>query len=223
MRIILIEDDQRVSSFLKTGLEQTGYAVDVFENGTVGLEHFETEPYDLAIVDRMLPGLDGLSVCKQIRKAGSSVPILFLTAQDSVQDKVDGLQAGADDYLTKPFSFLELAARIESLLRRKDRSIEKLAADDLVMDVSARSVKRGGETIELSNKEFSILEFFLRNKNRLISQAALTDHVWDLHFDRGTNVVYVYINYLRQKLNCGSKKKLIHTVRGAGYILKEPE
>jgi DNA-binding response OmpR family regulator len=146
-----------------------------------------------------------------------------LTVKDAVADKVTGFDAGADDYVTKPFSFLELLARIRALMRRGDATIEEFRVDDLEMNLSERTTRRGGESIDLSNKEFSILEYFLRHKNRLITRAALTDHVWNIDFDRGSNVVDVYINYLRKKLDCGSRRPLIHTVRGAGYILKDPE
>ncbi|MFQ5637202.1 MAG: response regulator transcription factor [bacterium] len=223
MRLLLIEDDKKVASFVAKGLTENGYAIDVCYDGPSGLEATEIEPYDLVIVDWMLPEMDGLELCKEIRKFSSSIPILFLTAKDSAMDKVTGLDAGADDYLTKPFSFLELLARIRSLLRRGSRTIEKLEIDDLVMNVSEHTVFRGGEKIELSNKEFAILEYFLTNKNRLVTRTVLIEHVWNINYDRGTNVVDVYINYLRNKLDCGSKRLLIHTIRGAGYILKEPE
>lgn len=223
MRLLLIEDDSKVASFLSKGLSENGYAVEVRNNGQAGLDAFETDPFDLVIVDWMLPEMDGVEVCKRIRKHSSHVPILFLTVKDAVADKVTGFEAGADDYVTKPFSFLELLARIRALLRRGNVAVETFQVDDLEMNVSERTVHRGEERIELSNKEFSILEYFLRNKNRLITRAVLTDHVWNINFDRGSNVIDVYINYLRNKLDCGSKRPLIHTVRGAGYILKGPE
>lgn len=223
MRLLLVEDDSKVASFLAKGLSENGYAVEVRPDGQSGLEVFETDSFDLVIVDWMLPEMDGVTVCKEIRKRSSRVPILFLTVKDAVADKVTGFDAGADDYVTKPFSFLELLARIRALLRRGNATIEEFQVDDLEVNVSERRVRRGGESIDLSNKEFSILEYFLRHKNRLITRAVLIDHVWNINFDRGSNVVDVYINYLRKKLDCGSRRPLIHTVRGAGYILKDPE
>jgi DNA-binding response OmpR family regulator len=222
MRLLLVEDDFRVASFLARGLSENGYVVEVRRDGRSGLEAFEADPFDLVVVDWMLPEMDGVAVCREIRKRSSRVPILFLTVKDAVADKVAGFDAGADDYVTKPFSFLELLARIRALLRRGDTTTEAFQVDDLEMNVSERTVRRGGESIVLSNREFSILEYFLRHKNRLITRAALTDHVWNINFDRGSNVVDVYINYLRKKLDCGSRRPLIHTVRGAGYILKDP-
>jgi two-component system copper resistance phosphate regulon response regulator CusR len=221
MRLLVIEDDKKVASFIMKGLTESGYAVDVKYDGPSGLEAAAVEPYDCIIVDWMLPQMDGLTVCKAIRKFSTQVPILFLTARETVLDKVTGLDAGADDYLTKPFSFMELLARIRTLLRRGTRAVEQLAADDLEMIVAERKVFRGGQPIELTGKEFAILEYLLRNKNRLITRATLTEHVWNINFDRGTNLIDVYINYLRKKLDVGNQKPLIHTVRGAGYILKD--
>lgn len=221
MRLLLIEDDKKVASFIVKGLTESGYAVDVSHDGKKGLDMASENSYDLVILDWMLPGMDGLKICSRIREFSKDIPILFLTAKETALDKVAGLDAGADDYLTKPFSFIELLARIRALLRRGSRAVDKLAIDDLELNVAERKVQRGGRTIELSNKEFAILEYLLRNKNRLINRATLTEHVWNIDFDRGTNLVDVYINYLRKKLDTGSRKPLIHTVRGAGYILKE--
>jgi two-component system copper resistance phosphate regulon response regulator CusR len=221
MRLLVIEDDKKVASFIVKGLTESGYAVDVKHDGRSGLEAATVEPYDLIIIDWMLPEIDGIAVCKGIRKKSEQIPILFLTAKETVLDKVTGLDAGADDYLTKPFSFMELLARIRTLLRRGTRTVEQLAIGDLEMIVAERKVFRGGRLVELSNKEFAILEYLLRNKNRLVTRATLTEHVWNINFDRGTNLIDVYINYLRRKLDVGDRKPLIHTVRGAGYILKE--
>ncbi|MCB0832642.1 MAG: response regulator transcription factor [Bacteroidetes bacterium] len=221
MRILLIEDDKKVASFILKGLTESGYAVDVSHDGSKGLILAEEEPYDLVIIDWMLPGKDGLGVCKSLRMSKPDLPILFLTAKDDISDKVTGLDAGADDYLTKPFSFLELLARIRTLMRRGTRLTEVLAVDDLEMNLGERKVYRGGQFIDLSNKEFAILEFLLRNKNRLITRTEMTEHVWNIQFDRGTNLIDVYINYLRKKLDTGTKKPLIHTVRGAGYTIKD--
>ncbi len=223
MRILVVEDDQRLAQFLKHGLTRDGFAVDVCGDGESAMIEFEVNSYDLLIVDWILPGMDGISICRAIRSRGSHVPILFLTAQDSIQDKVAGLESGADDYLTKPFSFMELSARLQALLRRRHAPIETLRIDDLEMNVPERKVTRGGRRVELSNKEFSILEFLLRNRNRLITHASLASHVWEVDFDSGTNLIYVYVAQLRSKLDCGSRRPLIVTIRGAGYMLKEPE
>lgn len=223
MRIMVVEDDERLAQFLKLGLSQDGFAVDTFSDGESAVTEFGVNNYDLVIVDWKLPGMDGIAVCKEIRKKGSNAPILFLTAQNTVDDKVKGLESGADDYLTKPFSFVELGARLQALLRRRHHPIEMLTIDDLEMNVQERRVSRGGQRIELSGKEFAILEYLLRNRNRLITHAALTNHVWEVDFDTGTNVLYVHIAQLRNKLDCGSRRPLIHTIRGSGYILKEPE
>lgn len=221
MRLLLVEDDKKVASFIVKGLTESGYAVDVRYDGRSALERAEEEPYDLIILDWMLPVMDGITVCKKIREFSKDVPILFLTAKETAFDKVAGLDAGADDYLSKPFSFMELLARIRALLRRGSRTADKLSVDDLEINVAERKVLRGGKQIDLSNKEFAILEYLVRNKNRLINRATLTEHVWNIDFDRGTNLIDVYINYIRKKLDIGSRKQLIHTVRGAGYILKE--
>lgn len=221
MRLLLIEDDKKVAAFIVKGLTESGYAVDVRYDGRSGLETAEEESYDLVILDWMLPGIDGITVCKKIREFSKDIPILFLTAKETPSDKVQGLDAGADDFLSKPFSFMELLARIRALLRRGTRTVDKLVVDDLEINVNERKVLRGGKPIDLSNKEFAILEYMVRNKNRLINRATLTEHVWNIDFDRGTNLIDVYINYLRKKLDVGSRKQLIHTVRGAGYILKD--
>lgn len=223
MRILLIEDDRKVASFIQRGLSEAGYAVDVVHDGRSGQTQAEVENYDLLIVDWMLPNKDGVSVCRDLRSRGYHVPILILTARETIHDRVTGLDAGADDYLTKPFAFNELLARIRALLRRGTRALDIFTVDDLEMNLSERRVTRGGQWIELSNREFSILEYLLRNKNRLVTRTSLTEHVWDIHFDRGTNIVDVYINYLRKKIDTGTRKPLIHTLRGAGYILKEPD
>ena len=221
MRLLLIEDDKKVAAFIVKGLTESGYAVDVRYDGRSGLETAEEESYDLVILDWMLPGIDGITVCKKIREFSKDIPILFLTAKETPSDKVQGLDAGADDFLSKPFSFMELLARIRALLRRGTRTVDKLVVDDLEINVNERKVLRGGKPIDLSNKEFAILEYMVRNKNRLINRATLTEHVWNIDFDRGTNLIDVYINYLRKKLDVGGRKQLIHTVRGAGYILKD--
>ncbi len=219
MRILLIEDDKKIASFIVKGLSENGYAVDVSYDGKSGLEAAEIDSYDLLIIDWMLPKMDGIEVCREIRHK-SHVPILFLTAKDAVSDKISGLDAGADDYLTKPFSFLEFLARVRTLLRRGSRSIDELNLDDLHMNIVERKVTRNRIVIDLSVKEFAILEYLLRNKNHIVTRVALTEHVWNINFDRGTNLIDVYINYLRKKIDTLGKP-LIHTIRGVGYTMKD--
>jgi heavy metal response regulator len=222
MRILVVEDEKKVASFLKKGLEEENYAVDVAHDGEEGLALAQINEYDLVILDIMLPKLDGMEVLRQIRSDGSGVPILILTAKDSVEDIVGGLDSGSDDYLTKPFSFAELVARVRALLRR--RMMEKtdlLEVDDLTLSLSTHRVKRGGREIELTAKEYGLLEYFMRNPNRILTRTLIAEHVWDYHFDSSTNVIDVYVNYLRKKIDQGFEKKLIHTVRGSGYIMKD--
>jgi heavy metal response regulator len=222
MRILIVEDEKSLADVLKKGLEEEEYAVDVAYNGEDGLFMAENEPYDLIILDIMLPIVDGMTILKKIRKAGIKTPVLMLTAKDTVTDKISGLDSGADDYLTKPFSFEELLARIRALLRRdswvKTSTIE---IGDLVIDMTTREVKRGGKVILLSPKEYALLEYMAINKNKVLSRTSLTEHLYDYDFDLDSNVIDVFINRLRNKIDRGFDKKLIHTVRGAGYILKE--
>jgi heavy metal response regulator len=222
MRILVVEDEKKVASFLKKGLEEENYAVDVAHDGEEGLALAQINEYDLVILDIMLPKLDGMEVLRQISSDGSGVPILILTAKDSVEDIVGGLDSGSDDYLTKPFSFAELVARVRALLRR--RMMEKtdlLEVDDLTLSLSTHRVKRGGREIELTAKEYGLLEYFMRNPNRILTRTLIAEHVWDYHFDSSTNVIDVYVNYLRKKIDQGFEKKLIHTARGSGYIMKD--
>jgi heavy metal response regulator len=222
MRILIVEDEKSLADVLKKGLEEEEYAVDVAYNGEDGLFMAENEPYDLIILDIMLPIVDGMTILKKIRKAGIKTPVLMLTAKDTVMDKISGLDSGADDYLTKPFSFEELLARIRALLRRdswvKTSTIE---IGDLVIDMTTREVKRGEKVILLSPKEYALLEYMAINKNKVLSRTSLTEHLYDYDFDLDSNVIDVFINRLRNKIDRGFDKKLIHTVRGAGYILKE--
>jgi heavy metal response regulator len=222
MRILIVEDEKSLADVLKKGLEEEEYAVDVAYNGEDGLFMAENEPYDLIILDIMLPIVDGMTILKKIRKAGIKTPVLMLTAKDTVTDKISGLDSGADDYLTKPFSFEELLARIRALLRRdswvKTSTIE---IGDLVIDMTTREVKRGGKVILLSPKEYALLEYMAINKNKVLSRTSLTEHLYDYDFDLDSNVIDVFIHRLRNKIDRGFDKKLIHTVRGAGYILKE--
>ncbi len=222
MRILLVEDERKVASFIKRGLEAVNYSVDVEYDGKAGLQRLLEGEYDLLILDVMLPGLDGLSVMKQIRRQQMNVPILLLTARVTVADKVTGLDLGADDYLTKPFAFEELLARVRALLRRGGQAAAPvLSVADLRLDPASREVSRGDRRIELTPKEFALLEFFLRRREQILSRAVIAQHVWGIDYDTFTNVIDVYVNYLRKKIDDDFDVKLIHTVRGAGYVLKE--
>lgn len=221
MRILVIEDEKKVASFIKRGLEQESYAVDLAHNGVDG-EHFaKSFEYDAIVLDIMLPMKAGLDVLKDIKAAGVKAPVLLLTARDSVDDRVKGLDHGADDYLTKPFAFEELLARLRALMRRGGQGAAMLKYADLTLDPATRKAKRGDEDIELTVKEYALLEYLIRNPERVLSRALIAEHVWDQSFDSETNVVDVYINHLRAKVDKDAPKKLIHTVRGVGYVLKE--
>jgi len=222
MRILVVEDEKKVASFIKKGLEEEHYAVDIAYDGEEGLDLAQINEYDLILLDIMLPKLDGVEVLRRIRGNGSSVPILILTAKDSVEDIVTGLDTGSDDYLTKPFSFAELVARVRALLRRKAKEkADILTVGDLSLSTSTHRVKRGAREIELTPKEYALLEYFMRNPNRILTRTLITEHVWDYHFDPETNVIDVYVNYLRKKIDHGFQKKLIHTIRGAGYMMRD--
>ena len=223
MRVLVVEDEAKMASFIKRGLEEEGSVVDVAADGQDGLFRASTSSYDLIILDISLPLLDGLEVCR-LRQERVATPILLLTARDSVEMKVRGLDSGADDYLTKPFSFAELLARIRAL-RRRDRSevSMKLQIADLVLDPLTRRVSRAGQQIELTSREFALLECFLRHPDQVLSRTVLAEKVWDESFDSFTNVIDVYVNYLRNKIDRNFSPKLIHTVRGAGYVLRKPE
>ncbi len=221
MRILLVEDERNVASFIKKGLEEEFYAVDIAEDGPKGLSMAITKAYALLIVDIMLPGLSGIELCKRLREKGARVPILLLTAIDSVESKVTGLESGADDYLTKPFAFSELLARVKALLRRASNTAGELFIDDLRVDLMARRVFRDNREIILTPKEFSLLEYLLRNKGIILSRTEIIENVWGYSFDPTTNIVDVHIKFLREKVDVGFHKKLIHTIRGVGYILKE--
>lgn len=220
MRILIVEDEQNVATFLKKGLEEEFYTVDTSEGGADGLTMATSKEYDCIILDVMLPEISGIEICKRLRGAGVKTPVLMLTALDSVGNKVEGLESGADDYLTKPFAFSELLARIRALLRRVPDSISELSLGDLRMDLLSRRVFRGDQEIILTQKGFAILEYFLRNKGRVLSRTQIIENIWGYNFDPNTNVVDVHIKFLREKVDKGFKKKLIHTVRGAGYVLK---
>lgn len=221
MRVLIAEDEKKIADFIKRGLKEEGYAADIAHTGPEALSLAEENPYDLLLLDVMLPGLDGLAVCSGLRASGFAAPILMLTAKDRVEDKVKGLDSGANDYLTKPFAFDELLARIRALLRAKpaDHSTV-LNAGDIELDLAAHKASRAGRELDLSAKEFSLLEYLLRNKDKIVTRTMIAEHVWDINFDTGTNVIDVYINYLRRKLEKSPSKKVIHTVRGKGYLLK---
>ena len=222
MRILVIEDDLKIAEFIQKGLKSSGFAVDHAATGTRGVEMAFETPYDTLVVDIMLPELDGISLIKKIRERKNNTPIIILSARDRVDDRVNGLQAGADDYLTKPFAFSELLARIQALIRRAGNVIDpvNLLYADLSIDILKRQVKRKNEIIALQPLEFSLLEYLLRNKERVVSRTMIMEHVWDYSFDPMTNVVEARICRLRDKIDKGFEPKLIHTVRGAGYVLK---
>lgn len=222
MRILLVEDQRKTAQFIRKGLAEQGYAVDVIAHGHDAETQARVHDYDLIILDVMLPGQDGLQVCQNLRRQKIHTPILMLTALTSTDDKVKGLDSGADDYLGKPFEFTELLARIRALVRRHQGAKPKLKIADLEMDVTERKVLRGGEAIELTSKEFALLEFLMQNAGKVVTRTAITEHVWDIHFDSESNVIDVYINFLRKKIDQG-RKKLLHTVVGTGYVLREEE
>ena len=224
MRILLVEDNITILDAVTKSFEKAGYSVDTCSNGTDALNYIDLGAYDCIILDLVLPGMDGLSILRKIRGGGNPAPVLILSSRDTVEDRIKGLNYGADDYLVKPFSLEELLARVRALLRRQssDRKNE-LTAGDLVMNLSDHVVYRDGHRIDLTTKEFAILEYLLRNKNRLLTRTQIVDHVWNYDFDCSSNIVDVYIRYLRTKLDEGFSKKLLATVRGSGYMLKEPE
>ncbi len=223
MRILIVEDEQKVSDFIRRGLKEEGYAVDAAFDGEQGLFLASTNPYDLILLDLMLPKLDGLTLCRKLRREEKNqTPVIMLTAKDEVRDKVKGLDSGADDYLTKPFSFEELLARIRAVLRKGSRQQQNLLqVADLVLDPLSHKVTRAGKEIQLTAKEFSLLEYFMRNPGAVVTRTMISEHVWDINFDTFTNVIDVYVNYLRKKIDAGRPTSLIQTVRGRGYIMKE--
>jgi two-component system copper resistance phosphate regulon response regulator CusR len=221
MRILIIEDEQKVAAFVRKGLEQEGYAVDVAQDGEEGVYQAENFDYDMVILDLMLPKVPGLEILTKIRTRHLTLPILILTARGTVEEKVAGLDAGASDYLVKPFAFAELSARIRVLLRRGAQESVTLRLADLEMNTASRAVTRAGKKIDLKLKEFSLLEFLLRNARRTVTRTMIIEHVWDIHFDSVSNVVDVHINTLRNKIDRGFTPALIHTVRGVGYVLTD--
>lgn len=223
MRILLIEDDQVIADFIKKGMKEAGFAIDHVSDGTTGLSAAQDGVYDVAIVDLMLPKLDGLAVIDRLRDQKVNLPIIILSARRSVDDRVDGLRHGGDDYLTKPFSFSELLARVEALLRRANNVAEPttLIMHDLSLDLLARTVTRSGEKIDLQPKEFALLEYLIRNAGHVVSKTMIMERVWNYNFDPSTNVVEARISKLREKVDKAFDTPLIHTVRGLGYVLKQ--
>ncbi len=225
MRILIVEDDDKIASFVARGLREAGFAVDHVTTAEEGLGLASTVPYDAAIVDIMLPGMDGLSMISQMRSGGINTPVIILSAKRSVEDRVKGLQTGGDDYLVKPFSFSELLARIHALLRRATNSREPTVLEfgGVRLDLLSREVFRDGRRIDLKPKEFALLEYLMRNPGRVVTRAMIMEHLWNYDFDPQTNVVDVLVCRLRDRIDRGFDRKLIHTLRGVGYVLKEPE
>ena len=223
MRILVVEDEKRIADFLSRGLESGGYTVDVAGDGATALEMVHATEYDLIILDLGLPDMDGMAVLKKIRTRKTSPPVLILSARDAVDDRVKGLETGADDYLVKPFAYVELLARVRVLLRRGQPTPERLQVGDLSLDCIRRKVTRNAENVELAPKEFSILEYMMRNRGRPLSRTMIVEHVWDMDYDGLTNIVDVYIRHLRSKIDDPYEVKMIHTVRGIGYMLDVTE
>jgi len=222
MRILVIEDEKKIAEFLRRGLKEERYIVDVADDGEEGHFLATTQEYDLVVLDLMLPKIDGISLCRKLREEKMTTPILMLTVKDTVKDKVIGLNSGADDYLTKPFAFEELLARIRALLRKREsQAPTKLQVGDLVLDLLGHKVTRSGKEILLTAKEYALLEYLMRNEGIVVTRTMISEHVWDIHFDAFTNVIDVYMHYIRDKIDRGYEKKLIHTVRGSGYCLKK--
>ena len=222
MRALIVEDDATIADFVARGLREAGFAVDVAADGEAALERTRQQVYDVAIVDLMLPKRDGLSIIDDVRRHGIDTPVLILSARRAVDDRVKGLQAGGDDYLTKPFAFAELLARVQALVRRATRTPEPttLTVDDLVLDLLSRRVTRGLKPIDLRPREFALLEYLLRNAGRVVSKTMILSHVWEYNFDPQTNIVDVLVSRLREKIDRPFQKKLLHTVRGVGYVLR---
>jgi two-component system, OmpR family, copper resistance phosphate regulon response regulator CusR len=221
MRVLIVEDEKGILNFLKEGLQEENFAVDTAQDGASGLETALTNDYDIILLDWMIPGISGIEVCRQIRKENNSVPIIFLTAKDTVQDTVFGLEAGANDYIKKPFEFEELLARIRVQLRTNSNEHSVLTLGDIKLNLDTYQVFNGETEVQLTQKEFALLEFLIRNKGKVCTRTRIIEHVWDIHFDSDTSVIDVYINFLRKKLDTGNGKNYINTVRGVGYIARE--
>ncbi|MES2689015.1 MAG: response regulator transcription factor [Bacteroidota bacterium] len=226
MKILVVEDEPKVASFIKQGLEEQSYNVTVAYDGFFGHKLATENEFDVLILDLMIPYMNGLELCKKLREEGIKTPILMLTALGTTDDKVIGLDSGADDYMVKPFEFKELVARVRALSKRYTDTMQLpkvLKVADLEMNLDEKSVRRAGKSVDLTAKEFSLLEFLLRNKNKVVSRAEISEKVWDIHFDTGTNVIDVYVNFLRKKIDKEFDRKLIHTMVGMGYVIKSDE
>ncbi len=222
MKILVVEDEKKVANFLQKGLKEEQYVVDVAYDGLEGEHLAKTNDYDLILLDIMLPGKDGINILKTLRQCQVNVPVIMLTAKEMVEDKIKGFNAGCDDYISKPFSFEELLVRIRAVLRRGSGALSNVISfADLTLDLISHKVIRAGREIELTAKEYTLLEYLVRNPNRVLTRTMIAEHVWDYNYDSFTNVIDVYINYLRNKVDRGFPTKLIHTVRGVGYVLKE--
>ena len=224
MRVLLVEDDEKIASFIRKGLEQAGFAVDHAADGEDGLHLALTEPYDVCVIDIMLPKLDGLSLIERVRRERINIRVIILSAKRSVNDRVRGLQSGSDDYLVKPFAFSELLARVQALIRRASPPSfpTRLVVEDLHLDLLTREIVRGDQKIDLQPREFALLEYLMRNAGRVVSKTMILEHVWDYNFDPQTNVVDVLVCRLRSKVDRDFEQKMIHTIRGVGYVLKAP-
>ncbi len=221
MRILIVEDQKKTAQFIRKGLIEQGYAADVVADGREAESQAQTLDYDLIILDVMLPGQDGMQICRNLRRLKVHAPILMLTALTSTEDKVKGLDSGADDYLGKPFEFNELLARARALVRRHQGAKPKLRVGDLELDMAAHKASRDGQGIELTSREFALLEYLMTHAGQVVTRTMISEHVWDIHFDNESNVIDVYINFLRKKIDKGHKTQLLHTVVGSGYVLKE--
>jgi two-component system, OmpR family, copper resistance phosphate regulon response regulator CusR len=221
MRALVIEDETGIANFIRDGLKEEGFAVDIADNGISGLEMSFSNNYDIILLDWMIPGKNGIEVCRQMRKENLTVPVIFLTAKDTVQDTIFGLEAGANDYIKKPFAFMELLARIRVQLRTKEEEHSVLKIGDIELNLETHQVSRNSTDIQLTQKEFSLLEFLIRNKNKVCTRTRIIEHVWDIHFESDTSVIDVYINFLRKKLDSAGAGSFIHTLRGVGYIARE--
>ncbi len=222
--ILIVEDEKKIADSLRQGLEENGFEVEVAYDGMIGWKVFKSRPFQLVIIDINLPGMNGFDLCKAIRAANTAIPVVMLTAMNAVEDKIEGFDAGADDYIIKPFDFRELLVRVRALLKRLHATVATgtlLKAGDLVMNLDSKEVTRNDQSISLTAKEFQLLEYLLRNKNRVVSRADIALQVWDIDFDTRTNVIDVYVNYLRKKIDRGFSEPLIHTQVGMGYVLKD--
>ena len=224
MRVLIIEDERKLAGFIQQGLTSESFAVDIAYDGETGLGYARATAYDLIILDVMMPGINGFEVCRQLRRLGSNIPILIVSARDMVVDRVAGLDAGADDYLTKPFAFTELSARVRALVRRRQpAALVPLTVSDLTLDPVTRIVKRGDRRVDVTPKEFALLEYFMRNAGQVLTRTMIAERVWDVNWNRLTNIIDVFVNHLRKKIELPGETRLIHAVRGAGYVIREPD